>query len=305
MMRTALVAVLMAGLSSVVVSGTAHAQLSTVDCGPRGTVARLETVLLTANQSLLCYREGSATVRNFGPVLGLATGESLVGIDYRPANGVLYGVGNLGGIYTVAAQGSTAIATRVSGLVDMTTAAPVQLAGFSFGVDFNPVPDRLRIISNFGQNLRVNVDNGQTTTDGSLNIPTFPGVVALGSGAVAYTNNDASAATGTVLYSLNNGLNQLLIQAPPNAGTQNPVGALNFDIDPATGFDIFSVVQNGTTQSVRGLASMVTTAMGGAVTTQIYSINLTTGAATPAANGNFSNVGVVGLAIPLVQGTGN
>lgn len=304
MMRTALVAVLMAGLSSLVVSGPAYAQVSTVDCGPRGTVARLEAVLLTANQNLLCYREGSATVRNFGPVLGLATGETLVGIDYRPANGVLYGVGNLGGIYTLAAQGTTAIATRVAGLVDMTTGAPVALAGFSFGVDFNPVPDRLRIVSNFGQNLRVNVANGQTTTDGALNIPTFAGT-ALGSMAVAYTNNDASAATGTVLYSLNNGLNQLLIQAPPNAGTQNTVGALNFDIDPATGFDIFSVVQNGATVSVRSLASLVTTAANGMVTTQIYSINLTSGAATPVANGNFSNVGVVGLAIPLVQGTGN
>ena len=299
MKRTALVAVLMAGFSFG--SGTAYAQ--TVNCGPGGSANQLETVLLTTDQNLICYREGSAVMTGLGAITGLASGETLVGIDYRPLNNVLYGVGTLGGIYTLATNMNGATATQVSTIVDMTTGAPIPLAGFSFGVDFNPVPDRLRIVSNFGQNLRVNVVNGQTIVDGPLNIPSFPNVTALGSMAVAYTNNDANAATGTVLYALNNGIDQLLIQAPPNAGTQNQVGALGVDIDPATGFDIFTVVTNNVVTGARGLATLSNTnPMNGMTTTQIYSINLTTGAATPVMNGNFMNLAIAGLAIPLVQG---
>ena len=129
-----------------------------------------------------------------------------------------------------------------------------------------------------------------------------PGVTALGSQAVAYTNNDANAATGTVLYALNNGIDQLLIQAPPNAGTQNQVGALGVDIDAQTGFDIFTVVNGaGVVTGARALASMSTTVMG-ATTTRLYEVNLTTGAATPVLNGNFANTVITGLAIPPIQG---
>ena len=44
----------------------------------------------------------------------------------------------------------------------------VALAGASFGVDFNPTVDGLRVVSDTGQNLRVNVDNGMTNVDTAL-----------------------------------------------------------------------------------------------------------------------------------------
>src|SRR5690242_16914569 len=69
----------------------------------------------------------------------------LVGIDFRPADNMLYGVGNnagAGSVYRI--NTATGVATSIlSGF---------GLNGTSFGVDFNPVPDALRIVSNAGQN---------------------------------------------------------------------------------------------------------------------------------------------------------
>ena len=36
-------------------------------------------------------------------------------------------------------------------------------------MDFNPVPDRLRVVSDTGQSLRINVDTGAVITDTALN----------------------------------------------------------------------------------------------------------------------------------------
>ncbi len=51
------------------------------------------------------------------------------------------------------------------------------LTGNTFGVDFNLVADRLRIVSDAGQSLRINVDTGFVTTDTNLN-PGTPLIVA-------------------------------------------------------------------------------------------------------------------------------
>ncbi len=79
-----------------------------------------------------------------GTVSGLSGDTKLIGIDFRVQDGRLYGVGELGGVYTV--DTATATATKVSQL----TTAP---SGTNFGVDFNPASDRLRVINDTGQNL--------------------------------------------------------------------------------------------------------------------------------------------------------
>ena len=87
------------------------------------------------------------------------TDGALIGIDFRPANQKLYGVSKSGVIYTI--DPSSAVATRVSQM-------NVAIEGSTFGFDFNPNADRLRIVSDADQNLRVNVDNGETTQDARL-----------------------------------------------------------------------------------------------------------------------------------------
>ena len=259
-------------------------------CGSNGTPNNLEIVALTDDQRLLCFRErgqgGPAQAREIGAITGLMGGEQLVGIDFRPANGMLYGLGDMGGIYIVDPQDGTAM-RQATLATDMMM--PVALMGASFGVDFNPVPDRLRVVSNTGQNLRINVDNGVTIVDAALN-PAGGAVTAVG-----YTNNDADMATATVLYDIDTMADQMSIQAPPNAGTLNPVGALGTDVGADTGFDIFTQRVNDRTVAARAVAVFAVNGV-----SRVFRMNLTTGRATPGAAFD-DGVSIAGIAIPLTQ----
>lgn len=225
---------------------------------------------LTVDNSLISFDSASpGTAGSLVAVSGLVGNDSLIGIDFRPANGLLYGVGlgdgGSGRIYTINA--ATGVASVMSTLVaDPTdpTNPFMFLSGLNFGMDFNPVPDRLRIVSTTGQNLRINVDNGQVITDGALN-PGTPRVTA-----VAYTNPDNDPTTGTTLYGIESNSDTLVIQNPPNDGTLATVGALNAgNIGEFAGFDI----------SGSGAAFAALTPVGGG-NSLFYSINLGTGAAS-------------------------
>ncbi len=210
-----------------------------------------------SNNALIRFNSrtpGSVTV--IGPITGLQGGENIVGIDFRPATGQLYAIGSNSRIYIV--NKTTAAATFVA-----TLSTP--LNGTNFGVDFNPVPDRLRIISNTGQNLRVNVNDGLTIVDGAINGPTT------NVDSAAYTNS-FSGTTTTTLYDISSATDTLYMQNPPNNGTLVVVGPLGVDVSAVNGMDIVSIDNSA-------LASLT---VGG--TTGLYSINLMTGAATALGN---------------------
>ena len=248
----------------------------------------LQVVGLTSDQRLICfdeYRPGRA--RTIGAVSGLNGGDTfLVGIDYRVQDGRLYGVGNAGGVYVLDAK------TAAASLVNRLT---VPLSGARFGVDFNPAADRLRIVSDNGQNLRHNVNaGGVTIADTALNYTS--GTSAIGVTGSAYTNNDASDATATTLYALDSTLDQIAIQSPPNNGSLAPTGKLTVDTSDMTGFDIYSIVRNNITLDVIAFASLSTSDG----KTGLYEITLPTGKAV--ARGNFGSQNqVVDIAIPLDQ----
>lgn len=198
-------------------------------------------------------------------IQGLGSNESLLGIDYRPANGMIYGVGSFGKIYTI--NPSTGMATFVANLFNSTTSAPIMLNGSEFGVDFNPVADRLRLTSDAGMNLRINVASGATIVDGALNQSSgMPYIVGS-----AYTNSDNDATTGTTLYNIDSSSNMLTVQNPPNNGTQVGVGPLGVDITALAGFDI---VRNGANNF-----AFAALQPSGTVGSMFASVNLTTGAA--------------------------
>jgi hypothetical protein len=236
----------------------------------------LRVIVLTADGALACSdtrRPGRASP--IGPVTGLTSDTALVGIDFRPATGALVGLGNQGGIYTV--DPATGVASNRVQLSET-------LSGTSFGVDFNPTVDRLRIVSDTGQNLRANVDTGMASPpDAALSAPGVAGV--------GYTNNDADPNTATTLYDIDTAADQVSIQAPPNNGTLNPVGKLGVDTNAVVGFDIFSDLDDGTTEDVSAFASLTVGGYSG-----LYEINLFTGRASH--RGNFA-VGVTDIAIPL------
>jgi hypothetical protein len=215
MRRTILIPSIVAALSVIGLtagSGQAASRQDRIDCAVNTRSERvLDVVGLTADGRLVCFEINQARGADvIGRIRGLQTDTKLVGIDYRPATGALYGLGDAGGLYVV--NPGTAEAHLRSRL-------NVTLQGTRFGVDFNPTVDRLRIVSDTGQNLRANVDDGTTATDTALNYLGPPPVSpAPGVTAVAYTNNDASPNTATTLFDIDTSLDQVAIQAPPNGG---------------------------------------------------------------------------------------
>ncbi|MFY2559302.1 DUF4394 domain-containing protein [Corallococcus terminator] len=199
-------------------------------------------------------------------VTGVPSGETLLGIDQRPADRTMYALSSAGKLYTVNTQTGavTAKSTLAADPADLTDPFTT-LSGAQFVMDFNPVADRLRVVSNTGQNLRINVDTGATTTDGAIN--RTPDAVVFGA---AYTNS-VMGATATTLFDLERNGNVLTQQVPPNNGTLVNVGALGVTFVGATGFDIAGG-DNGLP-----LAAGRTAASGPYV---LYQVNLLTGAAT-------------------------
>jgi hypothetical protein len=245
---------------------------------------------LTADQRLVWFKSGGKKAMEIGSITNLSGDARLVGIDFRPATGELWAIGNAGGLYVV--DPATAVATfRAQAAV---SGVPLVLTGTAFGIDFNPTVDRLRVVGDDGQNLRINVDTGATTVDGGLNVGAPP-VPATGVAAVAYTNNDADAATGTTLFDLDldSATDQLLIQAPPNNGSLNATGNLLVDAAGDGGFDIVSVVRGGTTVDVVAYAALTS---GGV--TRLYEVDLITGRARLRSSIPLTSP-VIGIAIPL------
>jgi Domain of unknown function (DUF4394) len=228
---------------------------------------------LTAGNRLISFnRDMPGTVRTMATVSGLQGGENLLGIDYRPADGKLYGLGSTGRLYTIDTESGAATlkATLVADAADA-TAPFTALAGTDFGVDFNPVADRLRVVSNTGQSLRINVDTGATTTDGAIN----GGAANTAITASAYTNSFAGTGT-TTLYAVDTVNDTLYIQNPPNNGTLATPVPLGVDAGSANGFDIDARTNTG----------YVIATVGGA--RNLYGINLA------AASNAATLVGAVG-----------
>jgi Domain of unknown function (DUF4394) len=201
---------------------------------------------------------------------GLATGEKILGIDYRPATGQLYGVGSSSRLYIINAETGAA---RALGAAAFTPA----LNGSVVGFDFNPTVDRIRLVTNAGQNIRLNPETGTVAaTDAALN-PGTPSV-----SEVAYINNRAGVTT-TTLYNIDVASDKLFIQNPPNNGTLVEVGSLGVNAEGAAGFDI--------TDNDLGLAALT---VGGK--SDLYVMNLATGSALKIGNFPFSSK-IIGLAV--------
>ncbi|WP_411070236.1 DUF4394 domain-containing protein [Streptomyces sp. cmx-4-25] len=242
---------------------------------------------LTSDQRLVGFGvRNPADTWSLGKITGLKGDGRLVGIDFRVQNGKLYGVGDKGGVYTLSDK---AAAVKVSQLT-------VALQGRYFGVDFNPAANRLRVVSDTGQNLRHNLDDAAaprtTTVDGTLTNPTTPPSTALGVTAAAYTNNDLDAATATTLFDIDTTNDRVSLQSPANAGTLAPTGSLGVNTGPTAGFDIYYKASDGTNH---GFATLNT---GGRQ--RFYEVDVLSGRAGLV--GSFpADRQVVDVALPLNQ----
>jgi hypothetical protein len=184
---------------------------------------RKETVwAVTDAAELVRFNAGQPTLlRQRLPLQGLDSGDRLVGIDFRVAHGVLYALSARGRLYT--------LDTRTGRLAPVGDGAPVALQGQRFGVDFNPVADRVRVVSDSGQNLRLHPDTGAlAATDPPLNGGSFR---VAGAGYTYNKHNDKL----TTNYAIDLAAGMLLVQGSvegvqpvvsPNTGTLSVVGAL-------------------------------------------------------------------------------
>lgn len=227
-------------------------------------------------------------------ITGLAAGDVIEGIDYRPATGQLYGVGTTR-LYTL---------DPASGLATQVTPGPLTpaLAGANFGVDFNPVVDRIRMVSNTNQNLRLDPVTGAITVADTNLAPDSGAVFGLAPSitSVAYTNNMAGATT-TTLYGID-WVNDLLvlIGSPdgtpnsPDTGLLTPVGSLNV-LNLAPGFVGFDIAEDGMAFATMRVDD------GDATTppaTNLYRIDLATGAAESIAPVNGTGALIIaGIAV--------
>jgi hypothetical protein len=194
-------------------------------------------------------------LRTFRDITGLPTGVSLRGIDFRPLTGDLYGVGSDSIVYRVNPRTGIAVSEG--------PAFMPALNGKSFGVDFNPTVDKIRVVSDAGQNLRLNVDEGTVLSmDAAIN-PGMPQVVGS-----AYTNSSFSATkpAATTLYAVDAASDTLFVQNPPNNGTLTMGQPLGIDVGQNVGFDIAG-------SDNLGLLTNATPRRG----TKLYSVDVQTG----------------------------
>jgi hypothetical protein len=260
------------------------------------TTPALFTALGSDGLTLVGYdSDNPGTKLDTVTVTGLDAGATLVGIDFRPSNGKLYGVASNSRLYTL--EPGTGAATAVGPTFAKADGTAVPLTGAVFGVDFNPSVDKLRIISDARQNIVVLPDTGVVAAVNPAQVydatqyeavtgvtpPPNPQLVA-----TAYTNNLDPAGTKTVAtqYVIDSANGLLSTQGgpdgdpSPNTGTLFAVDKLGFTPASATGFDI----QSGTD------LALIT------VGTKLYTVSLTTAATlatgTLPAGANFRDIAI-------------
>ena len=213
-------------------------------------------------------------------ISGLTGSDTLVDLDFNPANAALYAFAASGNVYTLntASGAATPNTTPLASLSTLKT-------------DFNPAANRVRVFGPSASNARLTVDpapltstKGTVTPDGTLayvagdvNAGKTPNPVG-----AAYTNsyaNNGTAPATTALYSVDGSTNTLAIHSTGagslpagNFNTLTTVGNLGITLGGNVGFDIVTKGGNGGTNT----AYLVNDK-------NLYTVNLTTGSATQVA----------------------
>ena len=250
---------------------------------------------VTSDDRLVAFKPGTpGTIDSTHTITNLQAGETIRAIDFRPSTGEIVGLGSSSRLYTIDKNTGAATAIGVGAFT------PV-LTGTEFGMDFGPTFDTLRVVSDTGQNLRLDpnagtigfADTALVYAAGDPNFSTPPTVVALAN------SNNFSGTTSSLAYGIDSGLDVLVTLGsavvPPGNGKLFTIGALGVDASTLAGFDISS----------DGAAYAALTGPGG-VSSQLYTIDLSTGAATLVATigvtATIRDIAVEPPADPLIYG---
>ena len=268
-----------AGASDSVLFWVDPATGAATEVGRVGVIAPLRSIAIPLPDSPTAYAVTSAnelirfkafipgTIQVTNPISGLMAGETIIGLDFRPEDGTLFGLGSLSHLYLIDPDNGDATEVGSGGFNPA-------LSGTEFGIDFNPTSDNVRIVSDADQNLRVDSDNGNvisvdTPLAYDLADPNFgadPEVVAIG-----YTSNFQGASVST-LYGIDSALDVLVRIGGPD-GTPSPddgalftIGLLGVDTSSLAAMDVAS-----------GSGAFVALTAPAGTTSELYRVDLATG----------------------------
>lgn len=180
--------------------------------------------LTSANNLIRFDSAAPGTITGPTAITGLQPADTIIAIDFRPATGELFGLGSGSRLYTINPATGAATQRGASGVFT--------LNGSSFGFDFNPVVDRIRVISDSEQDIRLNPNDGSlAATDvalayaaGDQNAGQNPDA-----GGAAYSNNFAGS-TITTLYDIDTAQNVLIRQGGLDSAAPSPNGGQLFTV---------------------------------------------------------------------------
>jgi len=240
---------------------------------------------ITSSNEIARFDSSNVAAATRTAITGLAAGDRFVGIDLRPGNNQIYGITLSNKLYTV--NELTGAASFVASL-----SMPVINASLGYGIDFNPVADfsgstSLRLVSSAGNNYAINANTG---------VVAFSGSIASGFSGVSYSNSTplpSSAPASTTLYYIDSSSDMLMKATSAfNAPVISAVGALGIDVLKANGFEVLA---NGMAFAALNLDA------GTSLTTGLYGIDLSTGAATALGSFNGTLSGLTVSAVPEPQ----
>lgn len=248
-------------------------------------VTGVEAYGLTGLGNLIMFdTDRPELIRSLVPISGITVGQTLLGMDFRPANGELYAMGydrpfSQYQLYTINVNNGVATAVNNTPIgIELDTA----IAAF----DFNPVADRIRVVGAGRENYRINPDNGALVgvdanvayAAGDANAGQAPFIAS-----VAYDNNYMGAlSTSLIAYDQQLNVFSSMALAPSNVGQLSTIansGLVAGGVSLDTYFDLASD-QNWTFCAANGLSSNFD---------DLYIVQ----------NNVFSSVGRIGFGVPV------
>lgn len=165
------------------------------------------------------------------PIEGMRSDEGIEDIAVRSGDGKLYILSDENRVYLVN------LTTRAA--VPVAAGVTASLDGRNFGIDFDPVGNRLRVVSDNDENLSINPNDALATPASTLRYspdnqgdePESPEVVA-----AAYTNPN-NPERGTQLYVLDTKEDAVYLVDPPDGGLLSNKQTLEIDITTRAGLD--------------------------------------------------------------------
>jgi hypothetical protein len=242
--------------------------------------ARIALGLASSNLLVRFDTNAPETSMGAGTIQGLQPGETALAIDLRPSTGQIYLLGSTNRLYVADPLGEPFMASAVGPPL-----SPA-LVGSRFGIDFHPVLDVIRVISDAGQGLYLDPDTGRV-------LSVFQDISSESRRIVELASSDnAPEGTMTRLFAIDSRTDELLVAT--ESGFQ-PVGVLGVDTSDLVGFDIAA----NDDAAYATLTDATQTDAG----TSLYRIDLVTGAASlvgPVIYGPFIGLALTARAVPLL-----